>query len=207
MQSMVRIVALLACLVSLAGCSPSSRIAKDGYTLVPLEGLGTGLPRDGVVPKGDEGPIHFDSLYAMKDVDRFDQQECVRYLRFWSTGQVLMRLKPTVPWNQGESLPLVTARDGDVVDDWLAGPSLPNAAAVGTVGRYVVVGTEVYIEFFKRLPDGADFADCAGQVAQDGFILDRVRYRNGPFPRWKSMGDKWHLVRCPVGEMRGTPTW
>ncbi len=206
MQTVVRLLAMVSLLVAVSGCSPRCRIAKDGYTLVPLEGLGSGLPRNGVVPKGMEGPIHCDSLYAMGYVDRFDQEETVRYLRFWSTGQVLLRLKPGVRGDQAES-PLVTTRDGDVLDDWLAGPPIPSAAAVGTVGRYVVVGAEVHIEFFHRLPGGADFVDCTGHVTADGFTLDRIRYRNTFFPRWKPMADPWRFVRYPVGEMRGTPTW
>jgi hypothetical protein len=207
MRKQAAVLGIAACVAIAVGCCPAHRTAADGLTFVPLEGLGEGLPPEAVLPHGNAGPIYFDSLYIRTFVDRADGP-VVAYVRFWATGQVLVRWRPGVikagEWVQ----PLATARDGDLAGDWLAGPPFPRSISPGEVGRFAIVGDDVLIEFFGLYDDaGPSFRVYCGKLTPDGFVLERVRDRRCLRGwRWKHISP-WVFVRQQVGEMHGGPSW
>jgi hypothetical protein len=203
MKSLVWVAVL--CL-TLAGCDfgPPYRWSRDNATMVPLSGLGDRLPKAGTIPPQGQGPIYYDSLYWQAYTA--EGQMYVAYTRFWPSGRLLTRHKVVPAELIDRPGAVLTADDGNVIDDWLAGPANRRSSRA-TVGRFCVVGTCIELEWFSKSYDGC-FQNARGVVSETGFTITAARGTTMLLrPKPWQMSDQGRFTRCHVGSMLGEPTW
>jgi len=204
MQWAIRITIIITDLfiVTSLGCYTPAHPTSD-FSAIPKRGLGEGLPSVGSVPTGDDGPIHFESLY----VTPLKERRRVGYYRFWPTGQVLHR---EAPLGEGQR---IEARHGDLIGDRLAGGfpmGLAGSFRMGVVGRYTIVNGQIYIETFEYAgyQDGRHFVVFRGELTENGFVLRQLRHRGVAIVGWwRDMHEPEVHVRHRVGPMKGEPIW
>jgi len=195
--SLLPLLLLLGC----AGCFGLGGVPyyKDANGIaIPRKGLGDGLPPQENLE--DRRLLDPESLYVYKSQENYYRG----FDRFWPDGRMasrcphlsMARLRP-------EEL---TAAHGD---DMKAPPRMP--AAVG-VGRYTIVGRDIYIEYLSyRYPSGLKFYLQKGRILEDGDIRwTHSKWRGAR--RWaKWSGDDPDLSavakKVKVGKMNFVPTW
>lgn len=205
-KSTLRAICIVYFVTATGGCGYSFRRAADGYTLIPLEGLGKGLPAN--APTNAQRQLDFEALYvrAIYGTSVNDGSQIVTYFRFWPSGQVLARMR-RVP--KGESKPSFTASDGDIDGDQLLSRGAPAPAKVGV---YSVHGTEIIIELFCTDVEGPDFWWYRGEITPKGIVIKQRRPRDfGPLALlankdWQDFD--WGLFESVhVGPMKGQASW
>ena len=178
-------VAIAALLVSPMACTPV-RMLYNPTRAIPLRGLGDGLPGGGITPEPGEGPVYYDSIYVgpymRPGFPAYTEREDV--FRFWRSGHVMKTGgRSPIPKEFYE----------------IVGESMP-----GIIGRFTVVGNEIYIEVFTSSRGRRWFRVFRGELTKNGFVITSYRNRDlSTWFWWRKIGP-CRFVRREVGPMSGT---
>lgn len=179
-------VAIAALLMFPMACIPYRILSGPPYMAIPLRGLGDGLPGGGITPELGEGPVYYDSVYVGPHMypgfPAYTEGENV--FRFWRSGYV-MKIGGPSPI-QKELYEFV-------------GESMP-----GIIGRFTVVGNEIYIDVFTSSREHRLFRVYRGELTKNGFVITSYRDRDlVTWFWWRKIGP-CRFVRREVGPMSGT---